>query len=119
MLVILFEKIYKIKVQLSGMGFFPNDRDIHVIWIGVHPEEGLRDIQQDVDGELLEVSSKEQSFVPHLTIGRVKSVRHREDFLKLLRSINVKPIEFEFSGLKLYQSILKGSTQEYICLKEF
>jgi len=108
-----------IKVRLSGVGFFPNERNIKVIWVGIQPEDEVCRIQQEVDGELLGMFSDDQRFDPHLTLGRVKSVRRNDDFLKMLKGIQVKPLEFEFSGLKLYQSILKGATQEYVCLKEF
>ncbi|MFH0752825.1 MAG: RNA 2',3'-cyclic phosphodiesterase [archaeon] len=108
-----------VKVRLSGLGFFPSEKDPRVIWIGMAPEDRLERVAQDVDGELLDLFPDEQKFSPHLTLGRVKTVRKREEFLKKVEEVEVEPLEFEFSWLKLYESVRKGSVQKYVCLKEF
>lgn len=115
------DKIKKreVKVRLSRIGFFPDENYMRVVWIGVEPEGELNSIAQDVDAELLDLFPGEQTFSAHLTLGRVKSLKSKDEFLKKVAAVKVEPIEFEFSGIKLYNSVQKGSTRDYVCLKEF
>lgn len=107
------------KARISGVGFFPGEGNIRVVWLGVEPESELNSIAQDVDAELLDLFPDEQSFSAHLTLGRVKSLRSKGDFLKKVAAVRIEPMEFEFSWIKLYNSVQKGSAREYVCLKEF
>ncbi len=108
-----------VKARLSKIGFFPDDGHIRVVWLGVEPEGELNGIAQDVDAELLDMFPGEQSFSAHITLGRVKSLRSKDGFLKKVRAVGIEPIEFEFSWIKLYNSVQKGSMYEHVCLKEF
>lgn len=112
-------KRQKVGVRLSGLGFFPSEHDARVVWVGMEPEGKVNKIAQDVDGELLDLFPGEQKFSPHLTLGRVKEVKKKEEFLKKAREVKIEPLQFELSWLRLYKSVLKGSAFEYVCIKEF
>lgn len=108
-----------LKVNLSRIGFFEGDGQVRVIWTGIEPGDEVDLLQQDVDGELLDIFSEPQKFSSHITLGRVKSIKNNDGFLEKVKAVKVEHMEFELSHIKLYQSVLKGSTQEYVCIKEF
>ena len=58
---------------LKGIGFFPNDRYVRVIWIGVENYEPIERMARCIDEKLAKMGFKrEKSYVPHLTIARAK-----------------------------------------------
>lgn len=62
-------------LELTGVGAFPNTRRPSVIWIGV--EEGSSEVSllhEDLDRAFAAMGFRDEqrSFVPHITIGRVK-----------------------------------------------
>src|SRR3989338_10105623 len=67
------------RVSLVGIGVFPSENYIRVIWIGV--DEGANriiEIQRQIDENLSSIGfKKERDFHPHLTIARVKGVNDR------------------------------------------
>ncbi len=101
------------QLTLASLGFFPNAEDPKVIWVGVQPEDGLRALQQKVDGELLTMFPDEQQFKAHITLGRVKTIRRKESFQKSLRELEVKSITFEVKEFTLYSSNLRRGGASY------
>jgi 2'-5' RNA ligase len=67
------------KISYRGLGVFPNERRISVIWIGV--DQG----REELIKKLLTLNFRpDKKFLPHLTISRVRSGRNKEE---LIRSI--------------------------------
>lgn len=104
----------KLKLKLSKIGFFPNSKEPRVIWVGVEPEEEIIFLQQKLDGQLLHLFPGEQKFQAHLTLGRIKSIRRKEEFLHSVKSLHVEPKEFEITSFQLMKSELTklGPTYE-------
>ena len=96
----------KLKLKISTMGFFPNNKDPKVIWLGLEPEEEVISLQQKIDGELLTQFPSEQKFQAHLTLGRIKSIRRKEDFFQSVKSIQLEQKEFEVISFQLMKSEL-------------
>jgi 2'-5' RNA ligase len=74
------------KISYRGLGIFPNERRISVIWIGVDQgREELIKITEAIGDKLLTLNFRpDKKFLPHLTISRVRSGRNKEE---LIRSI--------------------------------
>ena len=106
----------KFSLNLDTIGFFPNNNFIRIIWIGVNPEEKVIELQKKIDSSLLDLFSKDQKFDAHLTIGRVKNIKNREEFVKKIKDIKIKNIQFEVNEFKLMKSTLSkdGPTYEEI-----
>jgi 2'-5' RNA ligase len=101
------------KLRLTHLGFFPSKEYIRVIWVGIDPESKMISLQQKVDAELLDIFPSEQKFVSHLTIGRVKFIKKKKEFMKIIDKVKVKPLEFEVKEFKLMQSVLRRSSPIY------
>lgn len=112
-------KLGRFSVKLNGLGVFPSESYVRVVWAGLEPEGKFIELQQKVDAELLELFPKEQKFHAHLTLGRVKFVKDKEEFSKMLEETKVEEKEFEVSNFKLMKSTLTGKGPVYEELEVF
>jgi RNA 2',3'-cyclic 3'-phosphodiesterase len=93
-------------ITIKGTGVFPNLGYIRVIWLGIKEPDTFSRMQEDFDQEFVKMGfNKERSYIPHLTIGRVKGVQNKE----LLVSV-VKELEnIEIGTMKVDRLVLKES----------
>jgi len=77
-------KYRSFKVSYKGLGVFPSTRRVSVVWVGVgEGADELKKLAEIVEDRLKHLNFKpERSFVPHLTICRVRSGRNRENLVK-------------------------------------
>ncbi|MEM4479290.1 MAG: RNA 2',3'-cyclic phosphodiesterase [Candidatus Methanomethylicaceae archaeon] len=122
----IYEEIEKIKeekftISVKGVGVFPNERFMRVIWVGV--EEGkdkILKIQKEIDEKLLKFGfSKEKDFIPHITVARVKSISNRNEILKIFEEFKEKNFgKSLIDRITLKKSILTPKGPIYSNLKE-
>jgi len=80
-------------IEISGLGAFPNLKQIRVFWVGLRGEvDKLSRLQQNVDAKLatLGFAKEERAFVPHLTLARIRegaSPPERKAFGELVMAI--------------------------------
>ncbi|AJF62383.1 MAG: 2'-5' RNA ligase [archaeon GW2011_AR20] len=110
-------KFGSFKIDLDKIGVFPNEEFIRVIWIGLKSKE-LGDLQRLIDYELLDLFSKEQDFISHLTLGRIKNIQDKEKFKKALQ-IKIEDKEFEINEFCLVKSELHKEGPSYEILERF
>jgi len=92
-------------ISLAGIGAFPNENYIRVIWIGSYSSE-LVDLIKEIDEKMFRLGFKrERDYVPHLTIARVKR-RPEIDLKTFLTKYKSK----EFGSFVVYNIKLKKST---------
>jgi 2'-5' RNA ligase len=63
------------RLEISGTGVFPNLKQVRVFWVGIGGEvDKLSRLQQNIDSVLaaLGFAKEERSFVPHLTLARIR-----------------------------------------------
>ncbi|MBU2634182.1 MAG: RNA 2',3'-cyclic phosphodiesterase [Nanoarchaeota archaeon] len=111
-------KFKKFKVNLENVGVFPNEDSIRVIWIGLKPANKVIELQQKIDGELLDLFKKDQEFNAHLTLGRVKVVRDKKKFLEKLK-LEIENKEFEINEFKLMKSVLSKDGPKYFEIEKY
>ncbi|MBT4396790.1 RNA 2',3'-cyclic phosphodiesterase [archaeon] len=105
-------KFKPFKVKLSQIGFFPNEKAPKIIWLGVEPREEVYQLAQTIDAELL-AFTKEQRFETHITLGRMKGIKKKDDFYKSIKELEIESIEFEINSFTLYKSVLKREGPQY------
>src|SRR3989338_2593423 len=106
--------------EIAGVGVFPNDKFIRVVWLG----EGQKDIydnkpslinlQSIVNEALSGLFNKEKSS-SHLTLARVRSQTYREEIIKFLnrhKSINAGTMKVNCIKLKKSVVTSKGPVYE-------
>jgi RNA 2',3'-cyclic 3'-phosphodiesterase len=110
------------RLHLKGLGVFPNIHDPRVIWIGCTAAPSLLNVKKRLD-LLLEdfgMEPDDRPYSPHLTLGRIKQIRHQNHLAQLMGEFRDR--EFQTSLIReviLYESVLKPEGPEYIALEKF
>ena len=102
-------------VQAHDIGAFPNLNRPKVLWAGLS-REGLAELQEKVESALvrLDFPREERGFTPHLTLGRVRSLRGWKQVLAVIeRYERVQFGESVVDHVTLYQSTLRPDGAVY------
>jgi 2'-5' RNA ligase len=103
----------KIKATLGQLGFFPNKSNPRVIWVNIEPEKDILNLQQKIDETLLTMFPGEQKFKSHITIGRIKTIKRKKEFLQTITTKEIQPISFMIDSIQLIKSELTRSGPRY------
>jgi 2'-5' RNA ligase len=108
-------KFKKFVIKLRGIGVFPNERYVRVVWIGCesHELEGLAENINDA----LSSYFKQEPFSAHLTIARVKRKIDLSSFLDKHKADEFG--EFEVNSFELKSSELRREGPIYTTLAVF
>lgn len=107
----------RFRLQVAGIGVFPNEKKPRVVWIGISGElDKLRKLQASVEEQmvLLGFQPEDRRFTPHLTLGRIKHLLLRGSWMRALEG--VKDIElpgFEVAAISLMKSELQPTGAVY------
>jgi len=93
---------------LDGIGVFPSEDSVRVVWVGLSPKETIMALQKQIDEALQGLFTKEKQFVPHITLSRVKAITDKAVFAKQLEALEVKPLSFPVTQFALIQATLRG-----------
>ncbi|MBI5680919.1 MAG: RNA 2',3'-cyclic phosphodiesterase [Methanobacterium sp.] len=109
------------EVNIKKSGAFPSEKYIRVLWLGMEDIEQFSTLQKDLDTEFINMGfKKERSYIPHLTIGRVKGAGNKEELLSKLKELeDVEIGEMVINKLVLKKSDLTPLGPIYTTLKEF
>lgn len=112
-------KFDKFSLCLKDLGVFPSSLSPKVIWAGFDKDSNLRELQNLLDGETLSYGVSEQVFNSHLTLGRVKSLRSKKEYVDFLEAVSVEKICFEVNEFVLYKSVLSKDGPKYFVVEKF
>lgn len=107
------------KVSMCSLGSFGPRKKPRVIWVGFDREEWFEEVKEGVDDllEALGFPRQEPPFTPHLTLGRVRSLRDRVRYREVLQEMKPRICETVcFDRLVYYRSILGSNGPEYLPL---
>lgn len=75
-------KFQPFEIKVEGIGVFPNEKYVRVIWLGAKDAERLKRLAEDIENAIKHLGYRQdRPFSPHLTIARV---RGKIDVKKLL-----------------------------------
>jgi 2'-5' RNA ligase len=97
------------EIRIVGVGAFPNKNYVKVIWLGVKEGyQALTALAEAIENSLESLGFEgEEKFVPHLTLGRVRSGRNKNELLILLRGLeDIEIGKMKVDEIKLFQSVL-------------
>lgn len=107
---------------LKGAGVFPDMRRPRIVWVGVGEGAELMTGAANAVIDALEGIGKpeEREFIPHLTIGRVRSPRNAAALVSFLNRNSQREFGRTFIGsLKLKSSVLTPSGPVYTDVREY
>ncbi len=102
------------RTTLSGLGVFPNENRIRVVWASISPEEEVVKLQRQIDILTGKEFPDDYKFSGHITLARVKYVPDKKQFMQQLKKIKIEPVKFAVESFKLKKSTLtiKGAVHE-------
>jgi 2'-5' RNA ligase len=111
------------RVQVAGVGCFPNPQKPRVVWVGVKGQVGaLVGLQSDLERALggMGFEREDRPFSPHLTLGRVRREASPVDAARVGALIAGQPEEMlgevEVEKVTLFQSDLLPTGPIYTAL---
>jgi RNA 2',3'-cyclic 3'-phosphodiesterase len=109
-------------IELNGLGQFAKNNSPQVIWVGIKASEPLTLLWNQVNSciKLENFEPDQRGFSPHLTIGRVKFSKPRNNidlFIKKYQNFNFGNVIVE--KFVFYQSILQSSGPVYKTISNF
>lgn len=108
---------------VRNMGAFPSLKNPRVVWIGIENTSGqLVKMQNHIEKEMSKLGFEEEkrTFSPHLTLGRVKSPRGKDELVRYLLDERERVFgEINVDRVILFKSELKPTGAVYRVLKEF
>ena len=114
------QPISPFRLQMGGLGVFPNWQRPQVVWVGIGGEVGkLAILQRDMEAALspLGFPPESRSFKAHLTLGRLRertSPKDKQKFGEWVTSIKFETaLSFEVNALSLMKSQLTPSGAIY------
>ena len=108
-------------VKIAGCGAFPNTNRIKVIWVGIEDDTVVRDLHDRLDKEFSRIGiDMDRKFSTHLTIGRMKSGKNKNQVKKVIEEFeNIEIGEMEVSRISLKKSTLTPAGPVYEDLTVF
>lgn len=104
------------EIKIAGVGAFPTMNYVRVIWLGVKDGyQTLASLAEMIENALESLGFEiEEKFVPHLTLGRVRTGRNKNDMIVLLKQLeNIEVGKMTVDKLVLFQSKLSPNGPVY------
>ena len=111
-----------VEMRFRRLGFFPNERQPRVFWVGIEATENLAELAAQVEAELaaLAIAREARPFAPHLTLGRFREPdrgRHLQERIQEFAEREFGRVTT--SEFFLYQSQLSARGAHYTRLARF
>jgi 2'-5' RNA ligase len=109
-------------LKVKGVGAFPHLKNPRVIWMGLtNGKENVISLQQRLEVLLEKIGfqTEDRPFHPHLTLGRVKSNRGREELVGRMEKYREEEFgDFPVETVIFFKSDLRPSGPIYTPLRE-
>lgn len=114
------EKFSAFQIKYKSLGFFPNQKQPRVVWIGTEiATQEIFEIKNYLDESLkiygFEVENRK--FHPHITLGRIRSMRNVKNLISIAENLKFEAEPIMCGEIILMQSILKPTGSEYKILR--
>jgi len=115
------EKLKEIKftsfeTKISEIGVF-SPKYVRIVWLKL---ENFDKLQQEIDKKISSIFKKEERFMSHLTIARVKKLKNKNLFLKQLEKVKIpKNLRFYIRSFKLQKSNLTSRGPFYETIEKY
>ncbi|MBI3011823.1 MAG: RNA 2',3'-cyclic phosphodiesterase [Candidatus Omnitrophica bacterium] len=108
--------------RLNALGAFPSLTAPRVVWVGLgEGGEAVARIAEAIEreGVAIPLRKEERAFSPHITLGRVRSLRGRQALVAALRDARWDPPPpWRVSSVTLYESVLRPGGPQHTVLAE-
>lgn len=110
------EKFTSFTLSINSAGAFPNTRQPRVLWVGLSEGvEAAQRVQAHLDERLAAIGFEREAraFHPHLTIGRIKSLKGTQALMARADDYQLPPLSFIAREIVLIHSQLHPAGARY------
>jgi 2'-5' RNA ligase len=96
-----------LRIEVGGLGWFPNPRSPRVFWVAVQAYESLGALARDTESALepLGIARENRPFSPHLTLARIKTPTPLDSLRQTIEKLDSTGFgAFTASSFFLYRS---------------
>src|SRR3989344_5087917 len=111
-------KLETMKLKLGKIGAFHILGKPRIVWIKIEGKE-IWELQKKVDDALEGIFKREERFMSHLTIARLKYVKDKKGFDEYIKGVGIKDISFRVEDFYLMRSELLYLGPSYNIIKEY
>ncbi len=113
-------KLDNFEASIGKVGVFPSRYNsyIRILWVELNGK-GVFDLQKQIDECLSWLFEKENRFMSHITLARIKRVYDKNGFLEYVEKIKIPKIKFRADKFFLKKSELKPEGTVYEDLEEY
>lgn len=119
----ILNKYHPFEIEIGSMGAFPSLDYIRVIWVGVTKgHKRIKKLIENVNTQLEKMGFQKEKnkITPHITIGRMKSGKNKNDVKNIIKKHNKTTFgNLNIDELLLYQSKLSRSGPMYKIIKKY
>ncbi len=108
-------------LKVRGVGAFPSMKSPRVVWLGLINGQSLTSLQKQIETQLEKIGFQREGrpFQAHLTLGRVKSSRGRDELGRRMEKHKEEEFgDFQVDRVILFKSDLRPSGPIYTSLGE-
>lgn len=109
------------QLSISGTGVFPSSRSPKVLWLGIDKGiDELKLLHHQIKKSVTELKEnyENNTFVPHISIARIRRLHRKIDVLAFLNSV-YSPIDLEVDSISMYESKLFPKGAQYTIINTF
>ncbi len=118
----LFQNSSPFEIAITHLGAFPNEQRPQVIWAGITQNaELITQLAVQIENGLspLRIPKDDKEFSPHITLGRVRSLKNIENFPSTIKTYQkFLPITQTIDTISLFKSTLTAQGPVYEQLAE-
>ena len=92
-------KLESFETEIKDIGMFSE----RIVWLKI---TNCNELQKEVDEKLSDLFEKEERFMGHLTIARIKNLENRKEFLEKMKKIKIPEMRFIVERFNLKKSKL-------------
>jgi 2'-5' RNA ligase len=107
---------------LERIAIFGSSYNARVIWVGIRENIHLQQLHECILKELKKVGYPidRQNFVPHFTLGRIKNIKHKDHFKRVMENVEKGFFqETEVGCFVLFESVLTPDGPFYNTINQF
>jgi 2'-5' RNA ligase len=104
--------------KLGGLGVIKKDEEIKIIYINLVSKK-LLELQKLIDDSLNGLFNKNDNFLSHITLCRVKKITNKKKFIDFLADIKIEDQIFTINHFSLKESYLKSDGPEHVIIERY
>lgn len=109
-------KLNSFEADIDELGIF-SEEFIRIIWVKLNGNE-VFELQKQIDDKLVDFFPKEERFMSHITIARVKSIKDKQPLFDALKKIKID-IKGKINSFSLIRSVLMPAGPIYETIEKY